>query len=110
MENIKSPALPSWEIWIVHLLQQNLEIKRRMIGSMFPGKLIFENSEYRTTKVNEFVNLICLNHNVLEEKKNRKSQNNFEKSREVPLIDKISNQFMEELRILSDLERFISQR
>ena len=62
----------------------NLEIKRRLIGSIFPGKLIFDNSEYRTTRVNEFVSLICLNNRELVSKKNGSFENNFKKSVLVP--------------------------
>lgn len=35
------------------------EVKQRIIGSVFPEKLMFENSKCRTTKINEVVALIC---------------------------------------------------
>lgn len=35
------------------------EIKKKMIGSIFPQNLIFENKSYRTSKMNEFFELIC---------------------------------------------------
>lgn len=60
-----------------------LEIKRNMIGSIFPGKLIFENSKYRTTRVNEVVSLICLNNSDLGEKKEGQPKNNFKLSFQV---------------------------
>jgi len=47
----------------------NLEIKQRIIGSIFPGKLIFEENHCRTTKVNEVVSLMCLNNSELDDKK-----------------------------------------
>ena len=51
-------------------MEANLEIKQRIIGSIFPGKLIYEKSNYRTTRVNEVVSLMCLNISELEGKKN----------------------------------------
>lgn len=38
---------------------KNTEIKQKIIGSVFPEKLVFENNEYRTTKLNDVVVLIC---------------------------------------------------
>jgi site-specific DNA recombinase len=38
---------------------KNTEIKQKIIGSVFPEKLVFENNEYRTTKLNDVVALIC---------------------------------------------------
>ncbi len=38
---------------------KNTEIKQKIIGSVFPEKLVFENNEYRTTKLNDVVTLIC---------------------------------------------------
>ena len=37
-----------------------LEIKRKIMGSMFPEKLVFENNQYRTKRVNEVVGLILV--------------------------------------------------
>lgn len=48
-------------------------IKQRIIGSVFPEKLIFENNEYRTPKINEVVSLICNVGAGLESKKKGKA-------------------------------------
>lgn len=37
------------------------ENKQRIIGSIFPERLIFENKKYRTPKLNRVVSLICSN-------------------------------------------------
>jgi hypothetical protein len=37
----------------------NIETKQKIIGSIFPEKLIFENNKYRTARINEVVELIC---------------------------------------------------
>jgi site-specific DNA recombinase len=44
--------------------------KRRIISSMFPEKLTFDGFQYRTNRLNEAINLMCLIHNKLEGKKN----------------------------------------
>jgi len=44
--------------------------KRKIIGSMFPEKLTFDGFQYRTTRVNEAINLITLINKKLEVKKN----------------------------------------
>ena len=41
-----------------HYISNNVGIKQRIIGSIFPDKLIFENKIYRTAKINEVVALI----------------------------------------------------
>ena len=38
---------------------KNTEIKQKIIGSVFPEKLYFKDNEYRTTKTNDVVALIC---------------------------------------------------
>jgi site-specific DNA recombinase len=56
----------AWDLNIVknidkHYVEAPLETKQLLIGSIFPEKLIFENFEYRTTKVNEVVGLLFNN-------------------------------------------------
>jgi hypothetical protein len=41
------------------MLSANSEDKSLVIGSIFPENLTFHKSEYRTTKINSFVLLIC---------------------------------------------------
>lgn len=47
-----------------HYKVSNTEVKQKIISSIFPEKLIFENKEYRTTAINEIVKLICSNDRV----------------------------------------------
>jgi site-specific DNA recombinase len=42
-----------------YYVTKNTEVKQKIIGSMFPEKLIFENNQYRTSKTNDIVSLIC---------------------------------------------------
>jgi site-specific DNA recombinase len=56
--------------------QSNLENKQKMIGLIFPEKLVFSNSSYRTTKPNELLTLMCNNINELGVVKTKKTSNN----------------------------------
>ena len=51
----------------------NLETKQKIIGSIFPEKIIFFENKYRTTQSNELLRLIALNINDLEDKGNKKA-------------------------------------
>jgi DNA invertase Pin-like site-specific DNA recombinase len=44
-----------------------ISVKLRIIGSLFPEKLIYENKNYRTNKINEVIPLICSNINAYGE-------------------------------------------
>ncbi len=46
-----------------------LEIKQKIIGSMFPEKIVFGNNQYRTKRVNEVIGLILMKDNALGAKK-----------------------------------------
>jgi site-specific DNA recombinase len=49
-----------------YYVAKNTEVKQRIIGSMFPEKLYFENGQYRTTKVNEAVSIFTSDSKVFE--------------------------------------------
>ncbi len=46
-----------------------LATKQRIIGSMYPEMLIFENNTYRTGRINEAIRLICKPEKVFKEYK-----------------------------------------
>ena len=48
--------------------------KRRLINSVFPGKLNYDGNTYRTVRLNEIVEQIYLNINNLHYKKSRKTR------------------------------------
>jgi site-specific DNA recombinase len=50
----------------------DIHTKQLIIGSIFPEKLIFENSKYRTTKINEAVSLLCQSDKDSNDPKKRK--------------------------------------
>lgn len=47
----------------------HINIKHRLLGSIFPEKLIFENGVYRTNKPNNFLELFYQKTNGLEKEK-----------------------------------------
>lgn len=53
----------------------NTEGKQRIIDSVFPEKLIFENNRYRTPRLNKVVSLICTNNK--QSKGNKKGKHYF---------------------------------
>ncbi len=57
--------------------------QRKVISSMFPEKLTFDGFQYRTTRVNEAINLITLINKKLEVKKNGTNHLSSDLSQEV---------------------------
>jgi hypothetical protein len=81
----------------------DLKTKRKIISSIFPEKLVYNGNNYRTTRVNEAVELI---YNVglgLVEKKNGQTEEKLDLSKEVNRIGQISNHFLNDLRLIVDL-------
>ncbi|WP_429062159.1 recombinase family protein [Chitinophaga sp. W2I13] len=52
--------------------QAPVEVKQKLIGSIFPEKLTYENNSFRTGKVNEVFALIASNNKAFEATKNKK--------------------------------------
>ena len=53
----------------------DLDIKQKIVGSIFPKKIIFYENKYRTTQTNELLLLLTLNINELGEIKNGQTNN-----------------------------------
>ena len=53
-----------------HYRGASLEIKQKIVGSIFPGNLVFCKNTYRTTQVNELLAVLTLNINELGKMKN----------------------------------------
>ncbi len=47
-------------------LEASVEIKQKLVGLIFPEKLIFENDRVQTPKMNEIVSLIMLENKELD--------------------------------------------
>ena len=52
-----------------YYLTKDTTSKQRIIGSIFPEKLIFENKSYRTPRINNGVLLLCRNNKGSAKKK-----------------------------------------
>ena len=67
----------------LNILYKEVEpnVKRKIIGSIFPEKIYFENNMYRTTKINEAIGLI---HNAGEEFKKKQLGENTKLSSVAP--------------------------
>lgn len=87
---------------------KNTEVKQKIIGSMFPEKLTFENNEYRTTKTNEAVDLICRIDKGLGKKKGGKKSDFSESSLRVESTDKKPNPLIKDIELLLKLKSCIS--
>lgn len=46
-----------------------LPVQQKIVGSIFPGKLIYEDGKYRTTKTNYFIELMCSSSEAIGVKK-----------------------------------------
>jgi site-specific DNA recombinase len=64
-------------LYHLHSLYENGTIreKRKIIGSIYPEKLVFDGFQYRTARLNEAVRLIYTMDNGFNEIKNRKDGN-----------------------------------
>jgi site-specific DNA recombinase len=51
----------------------SIEIKQKLIGSIFPEKLIYSDNNYRTTKMNSVMSLLTNNTKALEMSENQKT-------------------------------------
>jgi protein-tyrosine phosphatase len=75
----------------------------KIIGSIFPEKLEFDGTQYRTARINAVVATIFQINNELCNKKNRKSDKNNHFSCVVPNTDQISKHFVEDLERIVEL-------
>ena len=66
-----------------YYIEANVELRQKIVGSVFPEKLIFEKNAYRTPKLNEVVSFIYLRKNELEGQKKGGSKKKFTSSHKV---------------------------
>ena len=88
----------------------SLDIKRKLIGSIFPEKLVFENGTYRTMQVNPAIELIGQFQRDLRVKGAGAFFPTEKMSGNVPFTALTSNQFAEGMRKIYDLEPLIKLR
>ncbi|TDI78296.1 MAG: hypothetical protein E2O79_11810 [Caldithrix sp.] len=56
-----------------YYLKSNIAVKQKIISSIFPEKLIYQDKKYRTRKINEALSLLTYNINHLGQSKNEKA-------------------------------------
>lgn len=88
----------------------SLEIKRKMLGSIFPGKLTFENGKYRINGMNLALAIILQKTKGLQNEKIGEVPNLRNVSGELPNTVAISNQFIKGMRQIYELQPFVDVR
>ena len=89
---------------LVKLYEQgDVEIKRKLIGSIFPNKMVYEKNSVRTVELNPAVELIFSNVKRSRGRKKRKHTNFGVLSHRVVSTDLFSNPFLEDLERLGNL-------
>src|SRR5690606_11174541 len=56
--------------------QSPIEVKHKILGSIFPEKLIYQNKKYRTAQINSIVALMCSKNNAYGEVKEKRIAEN----------------------------------
>ena len=84
-----------------------LNVKRKMLGSIFPGKLIFQDGKYPTEGMNPALELILQKTNWLQKEKTGNTSVSKNVSGDMPSTGAFSNQFLEGMKLLYELEPFI---
>ena len=82
-------------------------MRKKLLGSIFTGKLIFENGKYRTTGLNEAVALVGQFQQEFGHKKAERLTISDKTFGNVPFTDLTSNQFIDGMRKIYELEPFI---
>ncbi len=83
-----------------YYINGNTEAKRKIIGSMFPQKFIFENNQVRTKEIDKTFLLLCKNSKGLKRIKKRDISDNSKMSRNVQETRQISNFIMQDVDII----------
>ena len=91
----------------IHYSNANTTIKRQIIDSIFPDKLIFDGSGYRTTRINEAVQLIFNISAAFSQIKNGTTDIKNHLSHQVIPLAPFSNHFLFDLRKLVALHSLL---
>ena len=75
---------------------------------LFPAKLVFSEKKYRTSKLNELVELLCITDKGLGQKKGGKKTDFSVSSLRVGTTDEISKQLLEDIEVLANLEPYLN--
>ena len=84
-----------------------VEVKIKLIGSIFSEKIEFDGKNYRTNSYNQVLDLIYQQTKELQGCKKKKLDTSCEVSNSVPLNILTSNQFLADLEKLWELRHYI---
>jgi hypothetical protein len=93
-----------------HYQQATPYVRKKLLGSIFTGKLIFQNGKYRTTGLNEAVALIGQFQQEFGHKKAEHLAISDKTFGNVPKAGAFSNQFLEGMKKLYELQSFLDVR
>ncbi len=85
------------------IYEMPVNLKREIVSSIYPEKLVFDGFNYRTPRLNEAVWLIYNMDVAFEENKNGTNDNFFHLSHQVNPLVQSSNFLLEDLKLLCDL-------
>jgi len=82
----------------------DVAVKQKIIGSIFPEKLTFENKIYRTAKINGVVALLCRNNKASGRDKKKKHIISDVLPCKVDFTEDLSNQLLEDIELFTNLK------
>ena len=90
-----------------YIRDAKVEVKCKLLSSMFPEKITFDGKAYRTNSYNSVLDLIYKQTNELWGHKNENGGNFNNSSASVPLDILFSNQFLQDLDLIWELREWI---
>jgi len=91
----------------LYFQEAGLEAKRKLLGSIFPAKLTFQDGKYRTDGLNPALTIILQKTNNFQKEKTGDIAISENVSGDVPMTGRLSNHIVEGMRKIYELERFI---
>jgi site-specific DNA recombinase len=82
----------------------DIEAKQKLVGLIFPEKMIFENNQFRTKRLRKAVELICRKANDLDKKKVGLPLDINSQSHMVDGAPHLSNSFLDDLRLIKQFK------
>ena len=90
------------------MIEASVEVKIKLIGSMFPEKIEFDGKEYRTKNYNKVLDLIFQETKQLRGEEKEKGESVLTFPNSVPISVPFSNpQFLRDLDMLWELRHYI---
>lgn len=91
----------------IHFNDAPLDVKTRLLGSIFNKGVEFDRKTYRTKDLNKVVELLCMKTNKLQKNENKKDPKMYSLGSLVLPMGLFSNQFLADLHKLYVMKRYI---